>query len=1378
MKKLYTSLTVILAVLIYSNFKVSAQTTTFNYTGGLQTFTVPAGVTSINITAKGAQGGTSISWGFAGSAGGRGAIMSGNFTVTPGQVLKVLAAGAGGSPTISGCGGGGGGSFVWDNATSTLMIAASGGGGAGANYSVDIGVIGVDATTALNGLNGTYVTTGAGVGGNGGTTPVGGYAGPIWWASGGAGWLSNGNSGTVLGCASNSLGGSTPLSGGAGGSGGGAVGSTGNGGYGGGGGANGACNNVGGGGGGGYSGGGAGIYEPALYPGVVVAPGGGGGSYDGGTPISATVGNTGNGQVIITVACNAGTITGTGTLCVGGNTQLTDITPGGAWTSGATGIATVSGTGLVTGAGAGTATISYSVGGCSATYIVTVSAAPTAILGNLSVCTGTTSPLSDAVAGGTWTSSNLGVATVVTGTGVVSGLMAGTSTIVYYMAGGACSIPAIVTVNQSPAAITGTPNVCVGLTTPLTDAIGGGTWASSNTGIATVSGTGVVTGAGTGGIATITYTMPGNCYVTTPVTVNPAPSAILGNPVVCQGLTTSLSDLVSGGAWSNGGSGIASIDPVTGLVSGITNGTAIITYTDANCSPVNIVVTVNSVAPINGTAVVCAGLTTSLSDALTGGTWASGATSIASVDGAGLVTAYVAGTATIVYTNTYNCAASVVVTVNTSPVAISGNFNLCVSVSNQLTDGTPGGAWSSSDPTIASITGTGLATGIATGTATITYTLPTGNCTATSNVTVSPVPGVINGATSSCIGSSTTLTDAAAGGTWSSDNIGVATIGSLSGIVYAASAGTANITYTIPGSGCNASVIFTVNPAPAAISGTSPICQGASASFNDGSPGGAWSSSNPAIASVGPGGLVTGVTPGMATITYTLPTTCYRIYTTSIQAAPTAINGSATVCADATTTLTDGVTGGTWSIAAGSGSAAIGAATGIVTGLTPGTVIVTYATCSPVSLTMLVNPLPTAILGEGSICQGTSTTVSDATPGGTWSASAGGTISPTGVVTGLSPLTGVTVTYTLPTSCYITVPITVSPAPAPIMGVFSVCPSSSVILTDATPDGVWSSSNGTIAHAIALTGEVDGVVAGDVTISYTLVSGCYTVTPFHVDTPIPVFLSVSPSPADTFLCYNTPVTLTATVTPLVGIPSFEWELFGSYIGTGNPYTYNPTHGDFITCVMTVSGACVTPSVVSKDVTLNVWPQGGPIVVLSYTQPDTAAYMGEVYTFYTTVTFGGPSPSYQWYVNNAPVGGATGPVFTTHIYGENDSVYCVVTGNSPCDTGSYVGTSNGAIIYGQGWLSVGSVQAGSSDFTLFPNPNTGSFTLSGKVNGAQDKEVSLEVTDMLGRTVYTGTAMPQNGTVRAEIKLGHEAAGSYLLRVNTETGTQAFHFVIQ
>jgi hypothetical protein len=52
-------------------------TQTFNYTGSLQTFTVPAGVTSLTMDVRGAQGGD------AQGIGGLGARMQGNLTVTP-----------------------------------------------------------------------------------------------------------------------------------------------------------------------------------------------------------------------------------------------------------------------------------------------------------------------------------------------------------------------------------------------------------------------------------------------------------------------------------------------------------------------------------------------------------------------------------------------------------------------------------------------------------------------------------------------------------------------------------------------------------------------------------------------------------------------------------------------------------------------------------------------------------------------------------------------------------------------------------------------------------------------------------------------------------------------------------------------------------------------------------------------------------------------------------------------------------------------------------------------------------------------------------------------------------------------------------------------
>jgi hypothetical protein len=99
---------------------------TFSYSGSIQTFVVPNCVSEITIEAWGAQGGTRGS-----GIGGLGARVRGDFAVTPGQTLKVV---AGEQPNVVCCGssgaGGGGGSFVWiDGQTTEPLIAAGGGGG-------------------------------------------------------------------------------------------------------------------------------------------------------------------------------------------------------------------------------------------------------------------------------------------------------------------------------------------------------------------------------------------------------------------------------------------------------------------------------------------------------------------------------------------------------------------------------------------------------------------------------------------------------------------------------------------------------------------------------------------------------------------------------------------------------------------------------------------------------------------------------------------------------------------------------------------------------------------------------------------------------------------------------------------------------------------------------------------------------------------------------------------------------------------------------------------------------------------------------------------------------------------------------------------------
>jgi hypothetical protein len=97
---------------------VFAQSQTFTYSGSIQTFTVPVGVFSLTVDARGAQGGSS-----SGQPGGLGARMLGVVSVTPGQSIQILVGQQGFAGTS---GGGGWGSFVVAPGNVPLVVAGGG----------------------------------------------------------------------------------------------------------------------------------------------------------------------------------------------------------------------------------------------------------------------------------------------------------------------------------------------------------------------------------------------------------------------------------------------------------------------------------------------------------------------------------------------------------------------------------------------------------------------------------------------------------------------------------------------------------------------------------------------------------------------------------------------------------------------------------------------------------------------------------------------------------------------------------------------------------------------------------------------------------------------------------------------------------------------------------------------------------------------------------------------------------------------------------------------------------------------------------------------------------------------------------------------------
>jgi hypothetical protein len=235
----------------------SKVTETFASTGSEQSFTVPAGVTSVRVHAIGEAGGAGMEGEFSSSApaGGDGAAVSGELPVTPGEVLYVEVAGRGfnGGGGASWGGGAGGGASdvrtVSAGAEGTLesrLLVAGGGGGGGGSWDYGNGGRGGDAGNA--GSEGLY----------GENRFSEGFQGSL---GGGAGTLTGGGAGASR-CEHGG-----PWSG--------EEGSPGNGGFGGEEGEN--PQTGGGGGGGGYWGGGGGEGQCFVYDSVNGAGGGGGG---------------------------------------------------------------------------------------------------------------------------------------------------------------------------------------------------------------------------------------------------------------------------------------------------------------------------------------------------------------------------------------------------------------------------------------------------------------------------------------------------------------------------------------------------------------------------------------------------------------------------------------------------------------------------------------------------------------------------------------------------------------------------------------------------------------------------------------------------------------------------------------------------------------------------------------------------------------------------------------------------------------------------------------------------------------------------------------------------------------------------------------------
>jgi uncharacterized protein YjdB len=480
--------------------------------------------------------------------------------------------------------------------------------------------------------------------------------------------------------------------------------------------------------------------------------------------------------------------------------QATLVGRGFVWTSSNANVATVDATGVVSGVGPGSATITATSEGKSATstFVITQGAVASVAVtpSPITMVAGQTTQLAASaksasggiVAGNTvvWSSSSTAVASV-SSQGVVTAVGAGTTTITATVDGvsGSASVTVsnvpVGSVSVSPQGPTIATLSSAQLTVKVTDQNGADvtnrivSWTTSNALIATVSSTGVVTGVAPGS-ATITATSEGKSGSTT-VTVTLVPvgsvSVAPGSLSLTPGQTGTLAATVTDAngivvtnrpvVWSTSDGSIATVSQ-TGVVTAVASGSATITATSGSKSGTASVsvspAAVGNVSVAPGSLALTQGQTGTLAATVTDAngnplaqsvSWSSDHPNIASVSSTGVVTAVAPGSAVITAQSGGKSAtasvtvsavpiASVSVSPPTSTLTAGQGTTLTATVTDANGNVVSNAAvsWSSSNQNVAQVSPAGAVTTSGTGTATITAT--SGTKSGTASITVNPVP--------------------------------------------------------------------------------------------------------------------------------------------------------------------------------------------------------------------------------------------------------------------------------------------------------------------------------------------------------------------------------------------------------------------------------------------------------------------------------------------------------------------------------------------------------------------------------------------------------------------------------------------------------------
>ncbi|MEO8086541.1 MAG: PKD domain-containing protein [Bacteroidota bacterium] len=238
-----------------------------------------------------------------------------------------------------------------------------------------------------------------------------------------------------------------------------------------------------------------------------------------------------------------------------------------------------------------------------------------------------------------------------------------------------------------------------------------------------------------------------------------------------------------------------------------------------------------------------------------------------------------------------------------------------------------------------------------------------------------------------------------------------------------------------------------------------------------------------------------------------------------------------------------------------------------------------------------------------------------------------------------------------------------------------VCDNTPMTFTAAPTNGGNNPGFQWLLNGTQIAGETDSTYSPPLPVVTGSIFECVLTTSFSCAVPntdndtlemtiLPIIpTTVGLTATDDTICAGTSVTFTASPTGGGPDPAYSWTINGSAVpGNDTSFLASTTmnDGDIVGVTMTSTLPCSVPA--NTTYTIFVTPTPVPGITQVSAPPSVCA--GDVLNFTATGVNGGPTPTYQWFVNGNPVAGATNDTYSD-VLNDGDIVTVEMTSNAPC-----------------------------------------------------------------------------------------------------------------